>query len=1199
MLPKVTIFLAFLLCTVNLCISDIDIQEIAKKIAQDVNTLKNEELGVPFIDKLYGSFKYTLNENGIKTDLHLMSQKLLNKINNVFYSMENASNILNTLPSIGSSSVFLPCIKEEANVLDVLVNNYLVGNNSIRDSFGSKYVLYQIGKNITLLPNAVRQQYFMLNNEFKETKHSPFLECSGHEESVVWKNFRMQSKYMTKNVILIVDHGASLSKRQLHIAKAIAKEMLLALNKDDRVALIGLASEWSFPETYCTQGNNATNVKLEHATAAHVTSMINFIDSLDRGNGSTNHTSGIQVALDIALKNTNLDNETIMIAYISRGLLSSLREARTVLKTVAQYTDNIKTAIVIHTCAVIDEMKPILYETHFLRDIAYQNFTKYNITFNHNVYRKMGYMLTVNKTDEIGFVVSKFYSTFNPSYFFDMKKQITLPHWDPQSSDLTVSFLLSWNYDGFAMLGTDIYFSNIVEDVAYYSSNQRYTYAFLIDLEGHVLVHPFISTPSPLTHQITFTNLRDVEKIPDIDVLMQKLVTEMTGNHVTRNQEDEVLEYSWSRVGYWYVICIVLNENYGEFNRPFKASPSPSVRKLLYQNLDGIEEYKLCKHLNQVATLDVASLYLSRSCFQSPFSASRTTQDKLIVQGYLAYLKDDTGLLINPGLKKEVRDEVLGLAHVLDFLRKKHLSSELSKYIVRRYASSYKGVLQMFPGSVLLPDLEITKRPWFLRALQNKDKVILIPPYLDQGGAGYIVTLAYATPQAVIAMDLTYGFMLKMLLKHLPFCLNQITCFLIDDQGYIIYHPKLMDIKGARPVEQQHIVHRESLVANDILNHKHFIKKMLCNNYGDNTVQRYYRLNTSFSNVLVNFVPGEHCVTYRITPVPNTNIFVGIVNASCDVVATFCPCSIVDRLCLNCNRMEQKECECPCECPLEKQAANSCQDISQNLTNNLPCSWHTESSFVDATFAPEVDDNLDVCFPVNCQSERSHLECLGVIGCEWCKYDSDGSYLKNPFCSRLSNCFNGVYGLRTPYRENINESVLPTENEYSPLGPILGLVIAMCVFFVLLYICYRSYSNPAVDRLYLSSTQDQLRMSDLNINENFHDLGNHRDKLLQDEGHDPISPYCVASNYRRNNTAADSDHGYSTMTPHDESEHLSLAPIEVDSLEDDIMSDTTSVHTSVSTKNAAQNVISPMFTKIPHRNCMVVPVTVHRHMETT
>lgn len=592
---------------------------------------------------------------------------------------------------------------------------------------------------------------------------------------------------------------------------------------------------------------------------------------------------------------------------------------------------------------------------------------------------------------------------------------------------------------------------------------------------------------------------------------------------------------------------------------------------------------------------DVASLYLSTSCFQSPFAASRTIQDRLTSQGYLAYLKDDTRLLANPGLKDGVRDEVSMLSHVLDFLRKKQISSPTSKYIVRRYASSYTGVLQMFPGTVLRQGLQPTKRPWFLKALHHKEEVILIPPYLDKGGAGYIVTVAYATSQLVVAIDFTYGYILKLLLSHVPACLNEkITCFLIDDQGYVVYHPNLMNMNGVRPVvEQQHIVHKESLVSNDILNHKHFIRKMLCNNYSDNTIQRYYRLNTSFTDVLVNFVPGEHCVTYKITSIPHTNIFIGVVNASCDFLATFCPCSIVDRLCLNCNRMEQKECECPCECPLDDEN-NVCEDTSySNMTNNPPCTGYIDESSFETNFIVDSENQLDSCFPVSCQSQKLYLDCLGLVGCEWCRYDMDGNYLRKPFCGTVNTCFNGFFDITTSYTENIS-----VDFEYSPVGPILGSIIAMCILFILLFICYRSYTNPLTERLYLSSTQDQLRMSDLNINDTFHDLGNHRDKLLQEDSPNVISPYCMTSTYKQTPVAADSDHGYSTMTPHDESEHLSLAPVEVESLEDDIMSDSTSIHTSISAKDGA-HIVSPIYTKISNKNCIIVPVTVHRNMEKT
>lgn len=52
---------------------------------------------------------------------------------------------------------------------------------------------------------------------------------------------------------------------------------------------------------------------------------------------------------------------------------------------------------------------------------------------------------------------------------------------------------------------------------------------------------------------------------------------------------------------------------------------------------------------------------------------------------------------------------------------------------------------------------------------------------------------------------------------------------------------------------------------------------------------------------LTNLVHGSHCSRYRLTRIPGTNAFAGIVNETCDSLA-FCACSTVDRLCLNCHR---------------------------------------------------------------------------------------------------------------------------------------------------------------------------------------------------------------------------------------------------------------------------------------------------------
>lgn len=63
---------------------------------------------------------------------------------------------------------------------------------------------------------------------------------------------------------------------------------------------------------------------------------------------------GFQQILQAVLYSDIPQNETVMVLYISRGLLSSLREAKTVLQTISDVMEQIQNPVIINTCAVIN-----------------------------------------------------------------------------------------------------------------------------------------------------------------------------------------------------------------------------------------------------------------------------------------------------------------------------------------------------------------------------------------------------------------------------------------------------------------------------------------------------------------------------------------------------------------------------------------------------------------------------------------------------------------------------------------------------------------------------------------------------------------------------------------------------------------------------------------------------------------------------
>ena len=108
------------------------------------------------------------------------------------------------------------------------------------------------------------------------------------------------------------------------------------------------------------------------------------------------------------------------------------------------------------------------------------------------------------------------------------------------------------------------------------------------------------------------------------------------------------------------------------------------------------------------------------------------------------------------------------------------------------------GILEIYPGLVLDSDLDPKRRNWYIEAIQQPERLILTPPYLDAGGAGYVVTLSQIVHEgrsvglhsssdpvlAVMGIDFTLGFLSKMLEDLFPVCgIANIKCFLMNEKG--------------------------------------------------------------------------------------------------------------------------------------------------------------------------------------------------------------------------------------------------------------------------------------------------------------------------------------------------------------------------------------------------------------------------------
>ncbi|XP_012946227.1 VWFA and cache domain-containing protein 1 isoform X2 [Aplysia californica] len=1184
-------------------IGGVIIQQESQKLSARLRWLSNEEIGILNMQAVYDSLPYEESVRDEKARLDQITERLKARFDRYLQVLKTNKIIVQSLYkfhvkqpiTLGYSCCTMPCKDFKShNLYGCKIAKHtscdLIPPSVPRGAFNPGRNLTEVWpSNIQHYPS-LKWLYFIsvegLHSEYPANSFSHA--CDGtstmgvrdcqnihdtRHRDVFLRTIQPQRKY----VVIMMDHGNSLSPTQLKTAKAITKHLIASFSDNDRIGVIALSNKPQYPRSDPCLPH--TMVPATFETRFYFSK---FIDQLEKVDVSTNHSLGFLTAFEMIedLMETDSITGNAMILYVSRGLLSSLTEAREVMDVVAVHNAKTGHKVIINTYAVIDDGKTIMYEKSFLKDVAYQNFAKYDVQYRLKTPVIRGIMMAINSTRDLSSSVGRFYLPLNRTAKDD--PVFSLPYIDEADGALTMSLSQTCIHTLpdqpdlqhlIGLVGMDLHMEDVAQDITYYSYADS-SYAFIVTPQGFTIMHPSFQRPLRTNIQPMHTDIRHFEqhagfhtvrsailsdKEGEMNLLLR--VSNQTGPDGLPMKVEHTAKYVWKKVeGIPFIVVIKAYYDKRE-QKQLKNILMHNQPDLVYHRLDLFPNENMCYHLKQLSTPDLSTVFLSANSFINPFEHISQQETKRTVQSYIAYLKDDTRLITNPGLKSAVRNDVAATSRINDEWQRRFQASDLNDYIVRRYVSTPSGVLRTFPGTLLDKMFDPTKREWYTRALEYPGHVTLSAPYLDVGGAGYIVTISHTIFEgrpaamhspldkvvAVMGMDITLGYFHKLLATSIKPCESKgVRCFLMDDKGYLIAHPGLIDPTGKGPAEQRHITHMEPLVANDILNHKGFVQKKLCNRYNDRTVQRYFTFNTSFTGTLTNLVHGEQCARYQITHITGTNAFLGLVNNSCETATAFCPCSMYDRLCLNCKRMEQTECECPCECPLEMDFCSGQLLDSDDKNPSCPHDPEREKLAISETI---FQVELDQCFEPKCEQRKTKLDCMGVVDCQWCQLQKDGkSPLDAPYCSSQRVCFGGVVGAHSPYGDEISaaDSVEPVGMKSTPVGPVAGGIMGCFLLLALGVYCYRHHVHRHSHH-YISTLPD-------NTNRISHYYNDEEQEATEDistgechtnfvlaslENPASVSPYRVNTSYRRP-AGGDSDHGYSTMTPHEDSEHASI-----------------------------------------------------------
>uniref|UniRef100_A0A6I8NAW0 VWFA and cache domain-containing protein 1 n=1 Tax=Ornithorhynchus anatinus TaxID=9258 RepID=A0A6I8NAW0_ORNAN len=966
----------------------------------------------------------------------------------------------------------------------------------------------------------IKWQYFSSEEGIFTVFPAHKFRCKGSYEHRSRPIYVSTVRPQSKHIVVIVDHGASVTETQLQIAKDAAHVILSSIDEHDKISVLTVADTvrtCSLDQCYKTY--------LSPATSETKRKMSTFVSSIKSSDSPTQHAVGFQKAFQLMRSTNNSTkfqpNTDMVIIYLSAGITSkesSEEDKKATLRAINEENSFLNNSVMILTYALMNDGVTGLKELAFLRDLAEQNSAKYGVPDRSSWPVIKGSMMVLNQLSNLETTVGRFYTNL-PNRMID-EAVFSLPFSDEMGDGLimTVSKPCYFGNLLLGIVGVDVNLAYILEDVTYYQDSLA-SYTFLIDDKGYTLMHPSLTRPYLLSEPPLHTDIIHYENIPKFELVRQNILSLPLGSqiitvpvnsslswHINKLRETGKaaynVSYAWKMVqDTSFILCIVVIQPEVPVRQLKNLNTVPSS-KLLYHRLDLLGQPSACLHFKQLATLESPTVMLSAGSFSSPYEHLSQPETKRMVEHYTAYLSDNTRLIANPGLKFSVRNEVMATSHVTDEWMTQMEMSSLNTYIVRRYIATPNGVLRIYPGSLMDKAFDPTRRQWYLHAVANPGLISLTGPYLDVGGAGYVVTISHTVHSsssqlsipghtvAVMGIDFTLRYFYKVLMDLLPVC-NQDGGNKIRGPG-MESRPHLIIILA--PFRNPSGGQTTSLNPIPTSSKKNFGG----NSLHDRTVQTgFNKFKSSLVGDLTNLVHGSHCSKYRLTRIPGTNAFVGIVNETCDSLA-FCACSMVDRLCLNCHRMEQNECECPCECPLE---VNEC---TGNLTNaesrNPSCEVHQEPVTYTA-IDPGLQDSLHQCVNTRCSQRMESGECFGVLDCEWCMVDSDGkTHLDKPYCASQKECFGGIVGAKSPYVDDMgaigDEVITLNMIKSAPVGPVAGGIMGCIMVLVLAVYAYRHQIHRRSHQHMspLAAQEMSVRMSNLENDRDERDDDSHEDR---------------------------------------------------------------------------------------------------------
>ncbi|XP_075253871.1 VWFA and cache domain-containing protein 1-like [Convolutriloba macropyga] len=520
---------------------------------------------------------------------------------------------------------------------------------------------------------------------------------------------------------------------------------------------------------------------------------------------------------------------------------------------------------------------------------------------------------------------------------------------------------------------------------------------------------------------------------------------------------------------------------------------------------------------------------------------------------------------------------VVSLKYIWSLAFKWSPESIINTSFIRRYAATSDGFMIIQPAIKLDKNMDINQLNWFKQAAEGGFHQHFSSPWLDESQAGYVVSVSWKVPLTnttfvVVGFDVTVESLYSHTLYNTqkfqnPDCQpeNGKDCFLFNEEGNIVAYSRMwnssLDSKNSvgykwRDINMFSVAYRESDFFLYISQLDGFYSKEECYDYRQDNFRFSQKFSLDYSGKRQSYLLNNG-TAFSVRRLAGTNLFHGIRGVMDETVnfqLCFCPRTHKDRCYLR--RPFDNRCWCPCVY-LDSADDNCRAEEPHSVDNWVACEPQPEVLKIGALDKHKFHDASN-CIGFRCSSLTEQSKCDQNRECRWCEFEqvyfrSNNSRVIFPMqshqCDQLTNCYMRVRGFspyaKPRYYDSQNQRLAHHSGGSStttPIGPVAGGVLASSIVIALAVFLIRHERQ----RRQMIAMYNANYTSDVNVQMGAHEVD---DYSLEQEEDDigymnpmlhPL-PIIAIRNDRRHHHhtrsyATDSDHGYSTMSPHEDSE---------------------------------------------------------------